>query len=87
MEKDRVRIKLWIPHLTLNSNYAMEGRILMMPIGGKGRCRGNYSKLFVARFSAMRNFARTQIFARAFQFEDTNSLNVQYLFFISVEFY
>lgn len=46
MDKDRVRIKLWIPHLELSSNYSMDGRILMMPITGQGTGKGNYSKIF-----------------------------------------
>lgn len=48
MDKDRVRIKLWMPHLELTSNYSMDGRILMMPITGQGTGKGNYSKIFNA---------------------------------------
>lgn len=46
MDKDRARIKLWLPHLEMVSNYTLEGRILMMPISGKGRSIGNYSECF-----------------------------------------
>ncbi|KAF5285654.1 hypothetical protein FQR65_LT13084 [Abscondita terminalis] len=47
MKKDRVRIKLFLPHLHVISQYSMEGRILMMPISGKGESSGNYSDIDV----------------------------------------
>ncbi|KAF2878655.1 hypothetical protein ILUMI_27514 [Ignelater luminosus] len=45
LNKDRVRIKLFLPHLRVESNYNMNGRILMMPISGKGESFGNYSNI------------------------------------------
>ncbi|GLV39172.1 uncharacterized protein CBL_06223 [Carabus blaptoides fortunei] len=44
-EKNRVRIKLWLPSLYLVSKYKMDGRILMMPISGSGISRGNYTNI------------------------------------------
>lgn len=46
MEKDRIRIKVWLPHLRMTANYSIEGRILMLPISGHGISEGNYSKTF-----------------------------------------
>lgn len=45
-ERDRVRIKLWLPYLHMTSDYKLEGRILMLPISGNGFSEGNYSKFF-----------------------------------------
>ncbi|RZC41969.1 takeout, partial [Asbolus verrucosus] len=45
MERNRIRIKLWLPRLQLTSKYTMEGRILMMPISGTGTSRGNYTNI------------------------------------------
>ncbi|CAH1369261.1 unnamed protein product [Tenebrio molitor] len=45
MDRDRIKIKLWLPYLELTSRYTMEGRILMMPISGSGISRGNYSNI------------------------------------------
>ena len=44
--KDRVRLKLWLPFLHMISDYDLDGKILMMPITGKGMSEGNYSELF-----------------------------------------
>lgn len=53
MDKNRMRIKLWLPHLELISQYTMEGRILMMPIAGTGVSRGNYCN-FCLRFNILK---------------------------------
>ncbi|KAK4879325.1 hypothetical protein RN001_007471 [Aquatica leii] len=47
LKKDRVRIKLFLPYLRVVSKYTMDGRILMMPISGKGESCGNYSDIDV----------------------------------------
>ncbi|KAB0797581.1 hypothetical protein PPYR_08574 [Photinus pyralis] len=47
LKKDRVRLKLWLPHLRVVSQYSMNGRMLMMPISGKGESCGNYSNIDV----------------------------------------
>ncbi|XP_011309498.1 protein takeout [Fopius arisanus] len=44
-DKDRIRLKLYIPRLTMLSDYKMIGKILMLPITGHGRARGNYSDI------------------------------------------
>ncbi|XP_012275261.1 protein takeout [Orussus abietinus] len=46
-DKDRIRLKLYIPRLEMTSNYTMEGRILMLPITGKGTAHGNYTDIDV----------------------------------------
>lgn len=45
-EKNRVKIKLRLPRLEMIGNYSIQGRIMMLPIAGKGICSGNYSKLY-----------------------------------------
>lgn len=44
LEKERIRIKVWLPFLHMTANYTIEGRILMLPISGAGLSEGNYSK-------------------------------------------
>jgi hypothetical protein len=44
LDKKRVRIKLWLPSLSMTSRYKMDGRVLMMPITGSGYSEGNYSE-------------------------------------------
>lgn len=44
LTKDRVKIKLFFPKLTVNSDYTMTGQILLMPITGSGPSYGNYSE-------------------------------------------
>ncbi|KAK2576588.1 hypothetical protein KPH14_005258 [Odynerus spinipes] len=46
-EKDRVRLKLYIPRLEMISKYVMQGKILMLPITGNGLARGNYTDIDV----------------------------------------
>lgn len=43
MEKEKIRIKVWLPFLQMTANYTIEGRILMLPISGAGLSEGNYS--------------------------------------------
>jgi len=50
MEKERIRIKVWLPHLYMTANYSIEGRILMLPISGHGLSEGNYSEPFQVYF-------------------------------------
>ncbi|XP_015604816.1 uncharacterized protein LOC107272305 [Cephus cinctus] len=45
LDKDRVRLKLYVPRLEMTSNYTMEGKILMLPITGKGLAYGNYTDI------------------------------------------
>ncbi|XP_017780986.1 PREDICTED: protein takeout-like [Nicrophorus vespilloides] len=45
LDKNRVRIKVWIPRLELISDYTMDGKILMMPIQGSGTSHGNYTNI------------------------------------------
>lgn len=47
MSKDRIRLKLYIPRLEMDSDYSLKGRILMLPIIGSGQARGNYSDIDV----------------------------------------
>ncbi|XP_015109262.1 protein takeout [Diachasma alloeum] len=44
-DNDRIRLKLYIPRLTMTSNYNMSGKILMLPITGHGQARGNFSDI------------------------------------------
>ena len=47
MDKERIRLKLYIPHLEMRSNYIMDGKILMLPITGEGLAYGNYTDIDV----------------------------------------
>ncbi|XP_065162849.1 protein takeout-like [Atheta coriaria] len=47
LEKNRVRIKLWLPKLEVMCQYELQGKILMMPISGSGESHGNYSNIDV----------------------------------------
>ncbi|XP_060517811.1 protein takeout-like isoform X2 [Cylas formicarius] len=44
-DKDKVKVKIWFPWLQVNTNYSMDGRILMMPIKGSGLSYGNYTDI------------------------------------------
>ncbi|CAG9832504.1 unnamed protein product [Diabrotica balteata] len=44
LEKDKMRIRLFIPRLKVVCNYNMEGKIMMMPISGSGKSSSNYSE-------------------------------------------
>ncbi|KAJ1528364.1 hypothetical protein ONE63_006783 [Megalurothrips usitatus] len=43
--KNRVRVKLFLPELSMDSDYYLQGRILMLPIQGHGHSSGNYSNI------------------------------------------
>ncbi|XP_060843532.1 protein takeout-like [Rhopalosiphum padi] len=45
LEKERIRIKVWLPFLHMTANYTIEGRILMLPISGAGLSEGNYTNI------------------------------------------
>ncbi|XP_050309722.1 protein takeout-like [Anthonomus grandis grandis] len=45
LDKDRFKIKLFIPKLNISTDYTMDGKILMMPISGSGASTGNYSNV------------------------------------------
>ncbi|XP_075236483.1 circadian clock-controlled protein daywake-like [Lycorma delicatula] len=45
LEKNRIRLKLFIPELQMTSTYSIKGRILMLPIEGSGPSSGNYSDI------------------------------------------
>lgn len=45
-EKDRAKIQLFIPNLYMTGDYTIKGKIMMMPIFGKGISTGNYCKLY-----------------------------------------
>ncbi|CAH1111899.1 unnamed protein product [Psylliodes chrysocephalus] len=45
LEKDKMRIKLWIPSLKVSCKYSIDGKILMMPIAGSGLSTANYSNI------------------------------------------
>ncbi|CAH1164070.1 unnamed protein product [Phaedon cochleariae] len=44
-EKDKMRLKIWLPHLEVICRYVMDGKILMMPITGSGLSKANYSNI------------------------------------------
>lgn len=43
VNNDRVKLKLYLPHLQMNARYSIEGNILMLPINGNGLARGNFT--------------------------------------------
>ncbi|PNF31864.1 Protein takeout, partial [Cryptotermes secundus] len=45
LDKKSVRIKLWLPHLRMTSHYKIDGRVLIMPISGRGYNEGNYTDI------------------------------------------
>ncbi|XP_060862965.1 protein takeout-like [Metopolophium dirhodum] len=67
MEKERIRIKVWLPHLHMTANYSIEGRILMLPISGHGLSEGNYTNIE----------ANVLIQGNTIQIEGRNHFNVQ----------
>ncbi|CAH2009024.1 unnamed protein product [Acanthoscelides obtectus] len=44
-DKDRMKIKIFLPHLRVECKYLIDGRILMMPISGNGMSNANYSDI------------------------------------------
>ncbi|CAL1681942.1 unnamed protein product [Lasius platythorax] len=47
VDKDRVRLKLYLPHLEMTARYNMNGKILLLPINGNGLARGNFTDIDV----------------------------------------
>ncbi|KAK3912598.1 Protein takeout [Frankliniella fusca] len=45
LEKNRVRVRLFLPKLSMDSDYFLQGRILMLPIQGHGHSSGNYTNI------------------------------------------
>ncbi|XP_066247839.1 protein takeout-like [Euwallacea similis] len=45
IDKNRCKFKLFLPELTVKTNYTMSGKILMMPIVGSGLSFGNYTDI------------------------------------------
>ncbi|XP_012263654.3 protein takeout-like [Athalia rosae] len=45
LDKERTRLKLFLPRLEMTSAYTMEGKILMLPIAGEGKAWGNYTDI------------------------------------------
>lgn len=44
---NKFRIKLWFPSLDMTSDYHIHGKLLLMPLAGSGKCKGNFSKFFL----------------------------------------
>ncbi|CAK9807231.1 Protein takeout [Anthophora plagiata] len=44
-EKNRIRMKVYIPRLEMIANYNLNGRIMMLPIRGNGLGRGNFTDI------------------------------------------
>ncbi|XP_076238612.1 protein takeout [Calliopsis andreniformis] len=47
LEKNRMRLKLYIPNLEMVTNYNLDGRIMFLPIKGNGVGHGNFSDIEV----------------------------------------
>ncbi|XP_046420963.1 protein takeout-like [Neodiprion fabricii] len=45
LEKERTKLKIFLPRLEMVANYTMDGRILMLPITGEGKGYGNYTDI------------------------------------------
>lgn len=43
-ETNKFRIKLWFPYLGMISDYHIHGKLLLMPLAGSGKSKGNFSK-------------------------------------------
>lgn len=41
---NKFRIKLWFPDLRMTSDYSIQGKMLLMPLVGHGKARGNFSE-------------------------------------------
>ncbi|KOC69868.1 Protein takeout, partial [Habropoda laboriosa] len=44
-DKNRIRLKLYIPRLEMIANYSLNGRIMLLPIRGNGLGRGNFTDI------------------------------------------
>ncbi|CAG9768262.1 unnamed protein product [Ceutorhynchus assimilis] len=58
LDKDRLKIKLYIPRLEVNTNYTMNGKILMMPVTGTGLSFGNYTNIDATMSMAAKKIKR-----------------------------
>ncbi|XP_072764809.1 protein takeout [Anoplolepis gracilipes] len=47
VDNDRVRLKLYLPHLEMTAHYNLKGKILLLPINGNGLARGNFTDIDV----------------------------------------
>ncbi|KAE8747297.1 hypothetical protein FOCC_FOCC005941 [Frankliniella occidentalis] len=45
LDKNRVRVRLFLPELSMDSDYFLQGQILLLPIQGHGHSSGNYSNI------------------------------------------
>lgn len=45
LEQNKFRCKLWFPGLTMEANYDLKGKIMVMPIQGAGKCYGNFTDI------------------------------------------
>lgn len=43
-ETNKFRMKLWFPYLGMTSDYSIHGKLLLMPLAGSGKSKGNFSK-------------------------------------------
>lgn len=43
--KDRIKLKIRIPSLSMKSNYSVNGRIIMIPVTGNGKLTGNFTEI------------------------------------------
>lgn len=58
LEKERTRLKLFLPRLEMTSNYMMEGKILMLPITGQGKAYGNYTDIIAVVTTQGENYVK-----------------------------
>ncbi|XP_076763077.1 protein takeout [Xylocopa sonorina] len=45
LEKNRIRMKVYVPRLEMVSNYNLAGKIVMLPITGNGIAHGNFTDI------------------------------------------
>ncbi|CAL7939394.1 unnamed protein product [Xylocopa violacea] len=45
LEKNRIRLKVYLPRLEMVSNYNLDGKIMMLPITGDGIAHGNFTDI------------------------------------------
>ncbi|XP_043251473.1 protein takeout-like [Colletes gigas] len=45
LDKDRMRLKFYVPWLEMIANYHLKGKIMMLPIAGSGTGRGNFTDI------------------------------------------
>jgi len=47
VDRDCVRLKLYLPRLEMTAHYNINGKILLLPINGNGLARGNFTDIEV----------------------------------------